>query len=219
MRPPRGPTSRNHPPSLLRSHRVKRALDLAGAGAALLAAAPVMAASSVAIWVRMGRPILFRQTRPGLGGAPFQIYKFRTMTSARGADGALLPDEERQTRLGQFLRATSIDELLELLNVLQGAMSLVGPRPLFESYLPLYTAEQARRHDVKPGVTGLAQVRGRNALSWDEKFALDVCYVDTWSLALDLRILVETIRVVMRREGISHPNSATMPIFTGSAKP
>ena len=193
----------------------KRLLDLAGAGAALTLGAPVLAAVGVAVRVSMGAPVLFRQQRPGLHGRPFTIYKFRTMRDAVGPDGRPRPDAERLTAVGRFLRATSLDELPELWNVLRGDMSLVGPRPLMMQYLPRYSAEQARRHDVKPGVTGWAQINGRNALDWDDKLALDVWYVDHRSLALDLRILARTVTAVLRREGISHEGDATMPEFMG----
>lgn len=194
---------------------MKRAMDIVGAVVGLVLLAPVMAVIAVLIWWKLGRPILFVQLRPGLHGRPFHLYKFRTMTDARDADGHLLPDGERLTGLGRFLRATSLDELPELWNVLKGDMSLVGPRPLLMEYLPLYTAEQARRHDVKPGLTGWAQVNGRNALTWKEKFALDVWYVDNRSFLLDCRILWMTLLKVLRREGITAPGEATMPKFTG----
>ena len=165
---------------------------------------------------RIGSPVLFQQLRSGLHGRPFKMIKFRTMTEARGLDGCLLPDAERLTSLGRFLRASSLDELPELWNVLKGDMSLVGPRPLLMEYLPLYSEEQARRHDVRPGITGWAQVNGRNALSWEEKFKLDVWYVDHRSMWLDLRILWLTVRKVLMREGINAAGEATMPRFTGS---
>ncbi len=161
-----------------------------------------------------GRP-LFLQRRPGLNGVPFELVKFRTMNDDRGEDGQLLPDEERLTRFGRFLRSTSLDELPELWNVLKGEMSLVGPRPLLTRYLERYTPEQARRHEMKPGITGWAQVNGRNAISWEEKFRLDVSYVDNWSLWLDFRILFLTIGKTVRREGISAESHATMPEFMG----
>ena len=164
---------------------------------------------------KLGSPVLFRQTRPGLYGKPFTMVKFRTMTDERGADGALLPDAQRLTPFGRFLRASSLDELPELWNVLKGEMSLVGPRPLLMEYLPLYTPEQARRHEVCPGITGWAQVNGRNAISWDEKFALDVWYVNHRSLWLDVKILWRTVRKVLVRDGISAPGDATMPKFEG----
>ena len=164
---------------------------------------------------KLGSPVFFRQTRPSLHGRPFEMVKFRTMTDVRGPDGQLLPDVVRLTAFGRFLRATSLDELPELWNVLKGDMSLVGPRPLLMEYLPLYSPEQARRHEVRPGITGWAQVNGRNALSWDEKFKLDVWYVDHRSLWLDIKILWLTVRKVLVREGISADGEATMSKFTG----
>jgi len=165
---------------------------------------------------KLGSPVFFRQRRPGLYGEPFEMVKFRTMTDARGPDGQLLPDAERLTPFGRFLRSTSLDELPELWNVVKGDMSLVGPRPLLMEYLPLYSAEQARRHEVRPGVTGWAQVNGRNALSWEDKFRLDVWYVDNHSLWLDIKILWLTVRKVLVREGISADGEATMSKFTGN---
>ncbi len=165
---------------------------------------------------KLGSPVLFRQTRAGLHGQPFEMVKFRTMTDERGPDGALLPDAQRITPLGRFLRASSLDELPELWNVLKGEMSLVGPRPLLMEYLPLYSPEQARRHEVRPGITGWAQINGRNTISWADKFALDVWYVDHRSLWLDVRILWLTVRKVLVRDGISAAGEATMPKFTGS---
>lgn len=175
----------------------------------------------VALLVRfkLGSPVLFRQERPGLKGAPFLLLKFRTMTGARDATGRLLPDEERLIGFGKWLRASSLDELPELFNVLKGEMSLVGPRPLLMQYLPLYSARQARRHEVKPGITGWAQINGRNAISWDEKLELDVWYVENQSLWLDLRILFLTFWKTISREGINTPGSATAPFFTGSQNP
>lgn len=164
----------------------------------------------------LGSPFFFRQTRPGLHGRPFEMVKFRTMTDERDADGNLLPDAERLTKFGKFLRSTSLDELPELWNVLKGDMSLVGPRPLLMEYLPLYTKEQARRHEVRPGITGWAQVNGRNAISWEEKFALDVWYVENQSLWLDIKILWLTVKKVLVREGISAAGEATVEKFTGS---
>jgi lipopolysaccharide/colanic/teichoic acid biosynthesis glycosyltransferase len=164
---------------------------------------------------RLGGPVLFRQVRPGLRGRPFTMVKFRTMTDARSADGELLPDAERLTSFGHFLRASSLDELPELWNVLKGDMSFVGPRPLLMEYLPLYTQEQARRHEVRPGITGWAQVNGRNAISWDDKFALDIWYVDNRSVWLDMKILWMTVRKVLMRDGISAVGEATMSKFTG----
>ena len=199
--------------------RAKRLLDLVGASIGLAAGGPALAAVAVLIRLSMGSPVLFRQKRPGKGGAPFFLYKLRTMSDARGPDGSLLPDEARLTPVGRFIRAWSLDELPQLLNVLKGEMSLVGPRPLLMQYLERYTPEQARRHEAKPGITGLAQVRGRNALGWEEKFAYDVQYVDEWSLALDLEILVETALNVVTRRGISAGGHATMPEFMGSERP
>jgi lipopolysaccharide/colanic/teichoic acid biosynthesis glycosyltransferase len=198
--------------------RVKRLFDVAVSAVALVALSPLLLALALAIRWKLGAPVLFTQTRPGLHGRPFTIYKFRTMLDARDAEGRPLPDEERLTRFGRFLRASSLDELPELLNVLKGEMSLVGPRPLIMAYLDRYTPEQARRMEVPPGVTGLAQVRGRNAVSWDERFRLDVRYVDEWSLGLDLWILLQTIRAVVLREGISAEGHATMPEFRGASR-
>lgn len=197
---------------------VKRALDVAGSGAALVLLAPVLLGVAAAVRVSMGAPVLFRQLRPGLDGRPFRMYKFRTMRDAVDRSGRPLPDAERLTRVGRFLRATSLDELPELLNVLRGEMSLVGPRPLLMEYLPLYSPEQARRHSVRPGITGWAQVNGRNALSWEKRFELDVWYVDHQSLRLDLRILLLTLRKVAMREGVSHPGHATMERFRGTPR-
>lgn len=195
---------------------IKRVLDILGACIGLIVFSPVMIVISLLIQRQMGFPIFFRQNRPGRDGKPFQIIKFRTMRDALDVDGTPLPDSERLTPFGRFLRSSSIDELPELWNVLKGDMSLVGPRPLLMEYLPLYSPEQARRHEVRPGVTGWAQINGRNAISWDEKFALDVWYVDNRSLWLDAKILWRTVLKVTRREGISSAGEATMPKFTGS---
>jgi sugar transferase EpsL len=165
-----------------------------------------------------GAPVLFTQKRPGKDGRPFYMYKFRSMTNEKGADGELLPDSDRLTRFGKFLRSTSLDELPELINVLKGEMSLVGPRPLLMEYLPLYNEHQAKRHDARPGITGWAQINGRNAISWDEKFELDVWYVENRSLLLDIKILFLTIKKVFIREGISAEGEATMAKFTGSRR-
>jgi len=173
----------------------------------------------VMIWLvrrKLGSPVLFRQVRPGMNSKPFEMIKFRTMTDQVGSDGCLLPDAERLTLFGHWLRATSLDELPELWNVLKGDMSLVGPRPLLMEYLPRYSREQARRHEVRPGVTGWAQVNGRNTLSWEDKFKLDVWYVDHQSLWLDIKILWMTLKKVIVREGISAPGDATMPLFKGN---
>jgi lipopolysaccharide/colanic/teichoic acid biosynthesis glycosyltransferase len=169
--------------------------------------------------LRLGKPVLFAQVRPGLAGKPFSLLKFRSMTDERGPDGQLLPDELRLPRFGRFLRATSLDELPELWNVLRGEMSIVGPRPLLMDYLPLYSDEERRRHDVRPGITGWAQVNGRNAISWSEKFALDVWYVDNHSALLDLRIIALTFLRVLRHEGISPADALVMPRFEGSTRP
>ncbi len=198
-----------------RSRVLKRALDLVGSAMALLAFAPLMLYIAWRVQKELGRPVLFRQMRPGLHGKPFVMFKFRTMTDERDADGNLLPDEKRLTPLGRFLREHSLDELPEFFNVLKGEMSLVGPRPLLMEYLDRYTPEQARRHEVKPGITGWAQVNGRNLLSWEEKLKLDVWYVDNWTIWLDLKVLWLTLVKVLRREGISAPGHATMPEFKG----
>lgn len=195
---------------------MKRLFDFTAALLGLIALALPLLILCLLIRRKLGSPVLFRQIRPGLHGQPFEMVKFRTMTDARGPDGALLPDAERLTPFGRFLRSTSLDELPELWNVLKGDMSLVGPRPLLMEYLPLYSPEQARRHAVRPGVTGWAQVNGRNAISWDEKFALDTWYVDHQSLTLDMKILWLTVKKVLVREGISAAGEATMDKFTGS---
>jgi lipopolysaccharide/colanic/teichoic acid biosynthesis glycosyltransferase len=195
---------------------VKRALDIVVAAVVLVVTTPLLVAIAALVRTTLGAPILFRQTRPGLRGRPFVLYKFRTMRSVMDANGEPLADAMRLTSVGSFLRATSLDELPELWNVLKGDMSLVGPRPLLMEYIPLYSAAQSRRHDVRPGITGWAQVNGRNAQSWDERLALDIWYVDNHSLALDLRILLRTIAVVLTRHGVSQPGHATMERFRGS---
>ena len=197
---------------------MKRVFDFVAALLALLLLALPLLALAWLIRRKLGSPVLFCQVRPGLQGRPFTMVKFRTMTDERGPDGALLPDAQRLTPFGRFLRASSLDELPELWNVFKGEMSLVGPRPLLMEYLPLYTPEQARRHEVRPGITGWAQVNGRNAISWADKFALDVWYVDHRSLWLDVQILWRTVRKVLVRDGISAPGDATMPKFEGTAK-
>lgn len=202
----------------MRSPLLKRAIDLVVSATALFLAAPVMLCVAVAVRLSMGNPVLFRQTRPGYRGKPFTLWKFRTMTTARDNAGKPLPDSQRLTRLGRFLRRTSLDELPQLLNVLSGEMSLVGPRPLLMEYLDRYTPEQARRHEVRPGVTGWAQIHGRNAISWEERFRLDIWYVDHWTLAVDARILAQTLAKVVRREGISQAGEATMSEFQGTAQ-
>lgn len=197
---------------------LKRAVDILGAGAGLLLLSPLLLGSAVAVAAGMGRPVFFRQERPGLGGRPFHMIKFRTMADRRDGAGHLLGDEHRITRVGAFLRATSLDELPELWNVLRGDMSLVGPRPLLMRYLPRYTPDQMRRHEARPGVTGWAQVNGRNAISWEEKFALDIWYVENRSILLDLRIIWLTVLRVVRREGINAGDVGTMPEFFGTGR-
>ena len=197
---------------------MKRLFDLVIVLLAAFFWVPVVLVLALIVRIKLGGPVLFRQDRPGLGGRVFRMYKFRTMTDARDVDGRLLPDKDRLVPFGRFLRSTSLDELPELINVLKGDMSLVGPRPLLVQYLSRYSPEQARRHEVRPGITGWAQVNGRNAISWDEKFRLDVWYVDNRSLLLDARILFLTIWKVFNRHGISAANDATMPEFMGPGK-
>lgn len=196
----------------------KRLFDLFFAALGVVILSPVLLLIALLVRIYHGSPVLFTQQRPGFKGRPFFIYKFRTMTDTRDAEGRLLPDAQRLTRLGRFLRAASLDELPELFNVLRGEMSLVGPRPLLMQYLDRYTPEQARRHEVLPGITGWAQVNGRNALSWEDKFRLDVWYVDHWSLWLDVKILLLTVWKVLKREGISQPGHATAEEFMGSKR-
>ena len=195
---------------------IKRLIDICVALFGLLLLSPILAIVAICIRIQMGSPILFRQQRPGLHGKPFDMLKFRTMTNAKDDHAQLLPDEQRLTWFGKFLRKTSLDEFPELINVLKGEMSLVGPRPLLMQYLPLYSTEQNRRHDVKPGLTGWAQINGRNAISWEQKFEYDVWYVDHQSFLLDVKILLLTVWKVVRRDGISAGNHATMPFFTGN---
>jgi sugar transferase EpsL len=194
----------------------KRMLDLILTVPALILLSPVLAVLGLLVWTKLGLPIFFRQQRPGLRGEPFTIYKFRTMTDQRDEEGNLLSDAERLVPVGHLLRSTSLDELPELFNVLKGEMSLVGPRPLLMHYLGRYTREQMRRHEVKPGITGWAQVNGRNAITWEEKFALDVWYVDNCSLWLDLRIIGLTVCKILKREGISQQGHATAKEFMGN---
>lgn len=194
---------------------LKRLMDIISALVALILFSPIMAFTAWKVARTMGRPVFFRQVRPGLDGKPFQMVKFRTMRDANGPDGKTLPDAERITPFGSFMRRASLDELPEFWNVLKGDMSLVGPRPLLMQYLPLYSKEQYRRHEMKPGITGWAQINGRNAISWDEKFKLDVWYVDNQSFWLDIKILFLTVKKVVLREGISHGEEATMPAFKG----
>ena len=198
------------------SGAVKRVFDLMVGGVALVLLAPLMVVVAVLVRNRLGSPVLFRQVRPGLHGKPFEMIKFRTMLDTTGPDGQPLSDAERLTAFGAFLRSTSVDELPELWNVLRGEMSLVGPRPLLMDYLPLYSTEQSRRHEVRPGVTGLAQVNGRNAIEWNEKFALDVSYVDNRTMWLDLKIILLTVLRIIQRDGINTEGSATAEKFTGN---
>jgi lipopolysaccharide/colanic/teichoic acid biosynthesis glycosyltransferase len=195
---------------------IKRLFDLLLVVPGFLLVSPLLGILALIAWRTQGRPVLFRQARGGLGGQVFHIYKFRTMKESYDAQGAPLPDSQRLTAIGKFMRAVSLDELPELMNVLRGEMSLVGPRPLMAKYLERYSPEQMRRHEALPGITGWAQINGRNALTWDERFRMDVWYVDHWSLGLDLRILAGTLVKVIRREGISEPGQATMTEFMGS---
>jgi lipopolysaccharide/colanic/teichoic acid biosynthesis glycosyltransferase len=199
------------------STKYKRAFDLAAGTMALLFLSPLYVTTAILVRLFLGTPILFRQDRPGLHGQSFTLLKFRTMTNVRGSNGELLPDDERLTALGRFLRSTSLDELPELINVIHGEMSLVGPRPLLPQYLDRYTPEQMRRHAVQPGITGWAQVSGRNSLDWESKFALDLWYVDHHSMALDIHILAKTVRQVLLRNGIAKDGHATMPEFLGGS--
>lgn len=201
----------------MRSDALKRFLDVAAASAGLVVTSPALVAIAAAVRLKLGSPVLFKQVRPGLHERPFTMLKFRTMRDASDANGNPLPDHVRLTRFGRFLRSSSLDELPELFNVLMGDMTLVGPRPLLVEYLERYSAEQRRRHDVKPGITGWAQISGRNALSWKDKFALDCWYVDNWSNELDLKILLGTLATVLGRKGINHDDSVTMPVFMGEA--
>ncbi len=196
----------------------KRALDLLLAIPGLILISPILFIVAILVRIVHGSPVFFRQQRPGYLGKPFEVMKFRSMNNARDSAGNLLPDSRRLTRLGRFLRATSLDELPELIHVLRGEMSLVGPRPLLMQYMERYSPEQARRHNVLPGITGWAQINGRNTLTWEDKFRLDVWYVDHWSLGLDLKILLLTLWKVLKREGISQPGYATAEEFTGSSQ-
>ena len=197
---------------------MKHGIDALGSALGLVLLAPVWLVAAALIWLTLGRPVLFSQLRPGRNGDPFVLYKLRTMREAQETEGNPLPDGERLPAVGRFLRDTSLDELPELWNVLKGDMSLVGPRPLLIEYLPLYTREQARRHEVKPGITGWAQVNGRNAISWEQKFTYDTWYVDNWSIWLDLKILWLTVVKVLKREGIRAPGHATMSRFDQEVK-
>lgn len=195
---------------------LKRAFDIAASTSALVVLSPVLAITAYKVKKELGSPVLFRQTRPGLHGKPFEMIKFRTMKDATDKEDNALPDSERLTDFGKKLRASSLDELPELWNVLKGDMSLVGPRPLLMEYLPLYNVEQAKRHNVRPGVTGYAQVNGRNSLSWEDKFKLDTWYVEHQSFLLDMKILLKTVKKVIIKDGISAEGEATMTKFTGS---
>ena len=195
---------------------LKRAFDIAASASALVVLSPVLAITAYKVKKELGSPVLFRQTRPGLHGKPFEMIKFRTMKDATDKEGNALPDSERLTEFGKKLRASSLDELPELWNVLKGDMSLVGPRPLLMEYLPLYNAEQAKRHNVRPGVTGYAQVNGRNSLSWEDKFKLDIWYVEHQSLWLDMKILLKTVKKVLIKDGINEAGEATMSKFMGA---
>jgi len=202
----------------MRSRSLKRLFDLVGATILLMIFSPVMLGVALLVRLKMGSPVIFSQTRPGLHGKPFVMYKFRTMLDLRDENGDLLPDELRLTKLGKLIRKLSLDECPELWNVFKGDMSLVGPRPLLMEYLSVYSPEQARRHEVKPGITGWALVNGRNLLHWDDKFRLDVWYVDNQNLWLDLKIIALTALKVLRREGVSFPGHETMPKFTGEER-
>jgi sugar transferase EpsL len=194
----------------------KRSFDIISSAAGLVVISPLLAVLAVLVRLKLGSPVLFRQQRPGLGGKAFVIYKFRTMTDQRDTAGNLLPDAQRLPAFGRFLRSTSFDELPELLNVLKGDMSIVGPRPLMMKYLGRYSPGQARRHEVKPGITGWAQINGRNAISWEDKFKLDVWYVDNWTLWLDIKIILKSVWMVVAREGITQQGRATMDEFMGA---
>lgn len=197
---------------------MKRLFDIVVSGILLVVLSPLLAALTLIVLIQLGRPVFFRQLRPGLAGKPFELIKFRTMSEERDSTGALLPDGQRLSPLSRFLRSSSFDELPELWNVLKGEMSLVGPRPLLMEYLPLYSPAEARRHDVRPGLTGWAQINGRNAVSWEERFKLDVWYVDHHSMWLDLKILMRTVSQVLKRSGISEEGEATMSRFKGERK-
>ena len=211
--------ARRRAQSSMAQDAAKRAFDIVVGTTALVVLSPVLAAVAVLVRLRLGSPVIFRHVRPGLRGRPFTLYKFRTMLETTDANGVLLPSVERTPPFGQRLRALSLDELPELWNVVKGDMSLVGPRPLMTAYLPRYNPEQARRHDVRPGITGLAQVSGRNAISWEEKFALDVEYVDTHDLPMDIAILTRTIGAVLSGNGVRHSATVDMPEFLGSDSP
>ncbi len=209
---------KQHQPKGFYEAVVKRPMDICLSGLALLLLSPVLLAVAILVRTKLGSPVIFAQERPGKDGKVFKLYKFRTMTDGRDAEGNLLPDEERLTSFGKLLRSLSLDELPELWNILRGDMSIVGPRPLLVKYLPRYNEHQARRHEVRPGFTGLAQVHGRNAITWEEKFDWDVKYVDNVTFLGDMKILLDTVRIVLKREGISSETSATMEEFFGTEK-
>lgn len=209
------PEAREHKQGFYEKY-IKRPQDFCCALAAIIVLSPVMAVTALLVRLKLGSPVLFKQERPGLNGKVFTLYKFRTMTDEKDSEGNLLPDEIRLTSFGKMLRSTSLDELPELFNILNGDMSVVGPRPLLVKYLPLYNEHQARRHEVRPGFTGYAQVHGRNAISWEEKFDLDVEYVDHVSFIGDWKIIFQTVKTVLKREGISSETAATMEEFKGS---
>lgn len=196
---------------------MKRLFDVVIASLGLILLSPIILVTAQIIRVKLGSPILFKQKRPGLHGKIFTVYKFRTMTDELDETGALLPDHLRLTRFGKLLRKLSLDEFPQLVNVLKGEMSLVGPRPLLVEYLPLYSKEQGKRHNVRPGITGWAQVNGRNAITWEERFKLDVCYVENQNFSLDMRILFLTIKKVIQSDGVSHQDHVSMPDFTGNS--
>ena len=210
------PTTTLHKPYGPYEKYFKRSLDVILSGSALVVLSPVMAATALLVRKKLGSPVIFTQERPGKNENIFKLYKFRSMTDERDENGQLLPDEDRLSPFGQKLRSTSLDELPELLNILKGDMSVVGPRPLLVRYLPRYNKQQARRHEVRPGITGLAQVHGRNAISWEEKFDWDVKYVDRVTFLGDCKIIIQTLVTVLKHEGISAANDATMPEFMGS---
>lgn len=197
---------------------VKRLFDVVTASILLVVLSPLILLTAILVRTKLGAPILFKQKRPGLYGKPFYMYKFRTMTSEKDSEGQLLPDHLRLTPFGGLIRKLSLDELLQLINVIKGEQSLIGPRPLLMEYLPLYNEEQAKRHTVRPGITGWAQIHGRNAVSWEERFEHDVWYVENQSLALDIKILFLTVKKVIRSEGVSNTNHVTMPVFQGTTR-
>jgi sugar transferase EpsL len=203
---------------MVEKNKIKRSIEIIAGCTMIILSSPILIAVGMIIWLQMGTPVIFRQIRSGLNGKPFILYKFRTMNNLKEQKGTLLPDEKRITRIGSLLRDTSLDELPEIFNILKGDMSFVGPRPLLMQYLERYSSEQARRHEVKPGLTGWAQINGRNGIGWDQKLKLDVWYVDHQSLRLDIKIIGSTIYKVIRRDGIGHHDMATMPEFLGTTE-